>query len=118
MCDNINCNIFLVPKDVYKYLCWVCLSEQRAQRLNCISIHANTGTLCFSPIILRLICISIHADTVTLCFSPIILRRMNSSKLVVQTIVYLVEGRQMLQEYLSNRYDKIHYDSVCNICGQ
>ena len=47
-----------------------------------------------------LICISMHAGTGTLCIRPIILK----SKLVVQTIVYLVEGRQMLQEYLLSRY--------------
>ena len=37
-----------------------------------------------------LICISIHADTDTLCFRPIILKRVNSSELVVQTIIYSV----------------------------
>ena len=41
-----------------------------------------------------LICISIRADTGTLCFRPIILKRVNSSELVVETIVYLVKGRQ------------------------
>ena len=53
-----------------------------------------------------LICISIHAYTGTLCFRPIIRKRLNSSELVVQTIVYLVKGRQTLQGYLANRYDK------------
>ena len=37
-----------------------------------------------------LICISIHADTGTLCFCPIILKRVNSSELVVQTTDYLL----------------------------
>ena len=45
------------------------------------------------------VCISIHADTDTLCFRRIILKRVNSSELVVQKIVYLAKGRQMLQEY-------------------
>ena len=48
-----------------------------------------------------LISISIHAYTGTLCFRPIILKRLNSSELVVQTIAYLVKGRQMLQKYLA-----------------
>ena len=52
-----------------------------------------------------LISISIHAYTGTLCFRPIILKRLNSSELVVQTIDYLVKGRQMLQKYLANRCD-------------
>ena len=52
-----------------------------------------------------LISISIHAYTGTLCFRPIILKRLNSSELVVQTIAYLVKGRQMLQKYLANRCD-------------
>ena len=34
------------------------------------------------------VCISIHADTDTLCFRPIILKRVNSPELVVQKIVY------------------------------
>ena len=46
-----------------------------------------------------LVCISIHADTDTLCFRTKILKRVNSSELVVQKIVYLANGRQMLQEY-------------------
>ena len=41
-----------------------------------------------------LICISIHADTGALCFRPIILKRVNSSKFVVETIVYLIKGRK------------------------
>ena len=49
-----------------------------------------------------LISISIHAYTGTLCFRPIILKMLNSSELVVQTIAYLVKGRQMLQKYLAN----------------
>ena len=49
-----------------------------------------------------LISISIHAYTGTLCFQPIILKRLNSSELVVQTIAYLVKGRQMLLKYLAN----------------
>ena len=65
-----------------------------------------------------LVCISIHADTETLCFCPIILKRVNSSELVVQKIVYLAKGRQMLQEYQANRYDKSTPHSVCSICGQ
>ena len=52
-----------------------------------------------------LISISIQAYTGTLCFRPIILKRLNSSELVVQTIAYLVKGRQMLQKYLANRCD-------------
>ena len=52
-----------------------------------------------------LISTSIHAYTGTLCFRPIILKRLNSSELVVQTIAYLVKGRQMLQKYLANRCD-------------
>ena len=55
-----------------------------------------------------LICISIHADTGTLYFRPIILKRVNSSELVIQIIVYLVKGRQMLQEYLLKWYEIIH----------
>ena len=39
-----------------------------------------------------LICISIHADTDTLCFRPIILKRVNSSELVIQTIVIRSKG--------------------------
>ena len=42
-----------------------------------------------------LICISIHADTDTLCFLPIMFKRVNSSELVVQTIVYLVKGSKV-----------------------
>ena len=53
-----------------------------------------------------LVCISIHAATDTLCFRPKILKRVNSSELVVQKIVYLAKGRQMLQEYQANRFDK------------
>ena len=49
-----------------------------------------------------LVCISIHADTDTLCFRPKILK-----ELVVQKIVYLAKGRQMLQEYQANRFDKM-----------
>ena len=64
------------------------------------------------------VCISIHADTDTICFRPIILKRVNSSELVVQKIVYLAKGRQMLQEYQANRYDKSTPHSVCSICGQ
>ena len=52
-----------------------------------------------------LVCISIHADTDTLCFRPKIHKRVNSSELVVQKIVYLAKGRQMLQEYQANRFD-------------
>ena len=64
------------------------------------------------------VCTSIHTDTDTLCFRPIILKRVNSSELVVQKIVYLAKGRQMLQEYQANRYDKSTPHSVCSICGQ
>ena len=52
-----------------------------------------------------LISISMHAYTGTLCFRPIILKRLNSSELVVQTVAYLVKGRQMLHKYLANRCD-------------
>ena len=79
---------YLAPKDGYIYLCWVCLIKQGVHMLICISIHADTGTLCFRPIILK---------------------RVNSSELVVQTIVYLVEGRQMLQEYQANT-NKLAFD--------
>ena len=65
-----------------------------------------------------LVCISIHADTDTLCFRPKILKKVNSSELVVQKIVYLAKGRQMLQEYQANRFDKSTPHSVCSICGQ
>ena len=54
-----------------------------------------------------LVCISIHAGADTLCFRPKILKRVNSSELVVQKIVNLAKGRQMLQEYQANRFDKI-----------
>ena len=64
------------------------------------------------------VCISIHADTDTLRFRPIILKRVNASELVVQKIVYLAKGRQMLQEYQANMYDKSTPHSVCSICGQ
>ena len=64
------------------------------------------------------VCISIHADTDTLCFRLIILKMVNPSELVVQKIVYLAKGRQMLQEYQANRYDKSTPHSVCSICGQ
>ena len=37
------------------------------------------------------VCISIHADTDTLCFRPITLKRVNSPELVVQKIVYLAK---------------------------
>ena len=49
-----------------------------------------------------LVCISIHAGTDTLSFRPKILKRVNSSELVVQKIVNLAKGRQMLQEYQAN----------------
>ena len=65
-----------------------------------------------------LVCISIHADTEALCFRPKILKRVNSSELVVQKIVYLAKGRQMLQEYQANRFDKSTPHSICSICGQ
>ena len=55
-----------------------------------------------------LICISIHADTDTLYFRPIILKRVHSSDIVIQIIVYLVKGRQMLQENLLQWYEIIH----------
>ena len=53
-----------------------------------------------------LVCISIHADTDTLCFRPKILKRVISSELVVQKIVYLAKWRQMLQEYQANVHIK------------
>ena len=65
-----------------------------------------------------LVSISIHADTNTLFFRPIMLKRVNSSELVVQKIVYLAKGRQMLQEYQANRYNNSTPHSVCSICGQ
>ena len=52
-----------------------------------------------------------------LCFRPIILKRLNSSELVVQAIVYLVKGRQMLQEYLANRYDNPTLLATCKVLG-
>ena len=62
-----------------------------------------------------LVCISIHADTDSLCFRPKILKSVNFSELVVQKIAYLAKGRQMLQEYQANRLDwfptliKLHF---------
>ena len=58
-----------------------------------------------------LISISIHAYTGTLCFRPIILKRLNSSEFVVQTIAYLVKGRQMLQK-ISSESTSSHVQSV------
>ena len=50
-----------------------------------------------------------YMPTQTLCIRPKILKRVNSYELVVQKIVYLAKGRQMLQEYQANRY---HIPSV------
>ena len=63
-----------------------------------------------------LICISIHAYTGTLCFRPIILKMLNSSELVVQTIAYLVKGRQILHEYIANRCDNPPL-ATCKVLG-
>ena len=60
-----------------------------------------------------LVCISIHAGTDPLCFRPKILKRVNSSELVVQKIVNLAKGRQMLHEYQANRFDKASISLGC-----